>query len=270
MDKKMKKIVFCGGGNMAEGILRGLIQNHTVTSTQIAVKELRQERCDYLHETYGITAATDPLDEIKSCDMLIVATLPHQVESAAKATAPFLAKDAIVMSIACGVTLASLESFFDEERKILRMMPNTLSQTGSGYSAACVNSYINEIDKKFITEILDGLGQTMYIEEPMFDTFTAYCCTAPLWLYKMVETMIDAGVYAGFNRTDARRMTLKSMEGVAQLLEMTGAHPAVKVDEMTSPGGVTIEAYRTMQEKGFSAALMETIIAAVNKANGIQ
>ncbi len=148
-------------------------------------------------------------------------------------------------------------------------MPNTLIESKNGYSAACINPNVNEDDKKVITSFLDALGQTMYVTEEMFETFTAFCCTGPIWFYKTVETLIDAGVYAGFSRLESRNMVIKNMLGVASVLDASGIHPALKVDDMTSPAGVTIEALQVLEQQGFEGALMTSVNAAVKKANSI-
>ena len=81
-------------------------------------------------------------------------------------------------------------------------------------------------------EVLNALGQVMHIREEMFNTFTAFSNVGPMWLYKMTEALIDAGVYIGFSRTDARNIAIKNMAGVAGVLEITGEHPAVKLDQI--------------------------------------
>lgn len=265
-----KKVVFYGGGNMAENIMKVLLNKGAVTKENITVNEIFQKRCDYLSGTYGVSALTDATDAIKEADMIIIAVNPPQVPNVTKVLKALINDKTIVMSIAAGVKIATLESQVGSDKKILRMMPNTLSQSGNGYSAACVNCNIDEKDKEFITEILNALGQTMYIKEDMFNTFTAFSCSGPLWLYKTVEALIDSGVYVGFSRVEARNIVIKNMIGVAQVLDETGAHPAVKVDEMTSPGGVTIEALKTLQQGGIASALMNSVNDAVKKANSIK
>ena len=76
-------------------------------------------------------------------------------------------------------------------------------------------------------------------------------------------------MYAGFSRADSRAMVIKNMLGVAQVLDATGAHPALKVDDMTSPAGVTIEALQVLHQERFTGALMTSVDAAVKKANSI-
>lgn len=265
-----KKIVFCGGGNMAEGIMRGLLNNGVAAPENITVSELYPARCEYLSSTYGVFALTDAAAAIKEADVIIIAVNPSQVPNVTKVLKTLINEKTIVLSIAAGVTIATLESQVGSDKKVLRVMPNTLIQSGNGHSAACVNGNLDDNDKEVVTAILNALGQTMYIAESMFDTFTAFSCSGPLWIYKTVEGLIDAGVYVGFSRREARNIIIKNMLGVAQVLDATGAHPAVKVDEMTSPGGVTIEALKSLQQEGLAAALMTSVTTAVRKANSIE
>lgn len=267
-DFQMKKIVFFGGGPMGEGIMGGLIRGNVVKPRQITVSDLLPARRVHLEKAYGVLTTTDPA-EAATADMVFLAVNPNQIPNVTKVLKPHLNKETIVISIACGVTLAALDEQLGVDKKILRVMPNTLIQSGNGYSAACVNPNIDDDDKSIITTVLNALGQTMYITENIFETFTAFCCTGPIWFYKTVEALIDAGVYAGFSRADSRAMVIKNMLGVAQVLDTTGAHPALKVDDMTSPAGVTIEALQILHQERFAGALMTSVNAAVKKANSI-
>ena len=267
-DIQMKKIVFFGGGPMGEGIMGGLIRGKVVEPKQITVSELLPARREYLEKTHGVLTTTDPA-EASTADVVILAVNPNQIPNVTKSLKSHLSKETNVISIACGVALATLEEQLGADKKILRVMPNTLIQSGNGYSAACINPNVNDDDKVIITTVLNALGQTMYVTENMFETFTAFCCTGPIWFYKTVEALIDAGVYAGFSRAESRAMVIKNMLGVAQVLDATGAHPALKVDDMTSPAGVTIEALQVLHQERFTGALMTSVDAAVKKANSI-
>ena len=116
---------------------------------------------------------------------------------------------------------------------------------------------------------MEALGQTILLPENMFGEFTAYSCSGPMWLYQMADVLIDAGVYAGFSRSDARKMVIKNMLGVAMILDESGDEPKSRVSEMCSPGGVTIEGYKSLVDEGFASAVMTSVDKAVKKANAI-
>lgn len=265
-----KKIIFCGGGNMAEGIIRGLIEKGAAKAEDITVNELNPARCDYLTQTYGVTALVDAAEVMKSADVFVIAVIPKVVPIVTQNIKKYMKTDALILSIAAGVMIETIEGYVGNDKKVVRIMPNTLIQSGNGHSAVYTNANIEEKDKEYITGFLNALGQTMYIREDMFGAFTAYSCSGPMWFYKTVEALIDSGVYVGFSRAEARNIVIKNMMGVAQILEMTGDHPTERVDEMCSPGGVTIEGFKVLQQKGLSACLMDSIDAAVKKANSIK
>lgn len=255
---------------MGEGILKGLLDDNVSTPENITIIDTDLKRCDYLSTNYGVNALTDSNDAIKEASMVIIAVNPPIVPIIAKMIKPLINDNTIVMSTAAGVTMESIESYMGSDKKLVRVMPNTLIQSKNGYSAVCKNNNIHSDDEKFITKIVNTLGQTMYLEEDMFDSFTAFSCAGPLWLYKTVETLTNAGVYIGFSRTDALNIVIKNMIGVGQVLDSTGDHPAIKVDQMTSPAGVTIEGLKVLEEKGFDAAIMASIIAADKKSRSIK
>ena len=268
--KMSKKIVFCGGGNMAEGITRGLLERGVAYPGDITITELIPARRAYLSEKYGVEAVADSSDAIKVADLVIVAVNPSQVPSVTTVLKPLLAKKTIVLSIAAAITIGALEDQLGADKKVARVVPNTLIQSGNGYSAVCVNAQCDGQDKEYIDKVLGALGQVMYLPESLFNAFSSFSNVGPLWLYKMVEALVDAGVYVGFGRPAAREIVTKNMLGVASVLEAGGEHPAAKVDQMTSPGGVTIEALKTLQQEGFSAALMSSVVAGFNKINSIE
>jgi pyrroline-5-carboxylate reductase len=250
--------------------MRGLLNKGMVTPEDVTVNELIPNRCEYLSKTYSVTAIANADDAIEKADLVIIAVNPPQVPLVTRVLKPLINEQTIILSIAAGVTIETLESQVGSDKKVVRVTPNTLSQSGSGYSAVCMNERCNDQDKSFITDVLNALGQIMYLNEDMFNIFSGFSNVGPLWLYKMVESLTDAGVYVGFSRADARNIVLKNMMGVAAVLDETGEHPAVKVDQMASPGGVTIEALRVLQQGGFASSLMNSAIASVDKVNSIE
>lgn len=245
-----KNIVFFGGGHMAESMIRGLLHNDRIAAERIAVHEMRQERCEYLEKTYGVTAKTDAFHYIRKADMVLVGVNPPQVPTVTAELKPVLSAGTIVLSFACGVEIKLFEDELGADKKIARIVPNTLSLSGNGYSAVHTNKNLNEEEKEFVYNLVGGLGKVMYLEEDKFNAFQAYGCTGPLWIYKFAEAMIDAGIYLGFTREQAREQLIENMLGTAKELQISGKSPTAKIEELTSPGGVTIEAIRSIQENG--------------------
>ena len=242
-----KKILFLGGGNMAEGIIGGLLKHKVFEPGNITVYDVIPARLEYLKNTYGLQ------------------TTDKGIAAAADQDVVFLA-DTIVMSIISSTDIAKLESCAGTGAKIARIMPNTLIKTGNGYSAAAVNGNVDEEDKKTISAVLDALGQTMYIREEMFDRFTAYSCAGPMFLYMMAHALIEAGIHCGFSKKESYDIVIRNMIGTGENLDLTGSHPLQLVDTMTSPAGVTIESLKVLEEEAFTGIVMKAMEAGVQRA----
>ena len=265
-----RQILFCGGGNMAEGILRSVLKKGVADSSQVTMNDLMEERCSYLHEAYGVNAVTDGTAAMADADVIVIAVLPQIVAAVAENIKKHSRKDALIISIAAGVRVQTLENLLGSDRKIVRVMPNTMGQAGNGHSAVKLNSNVSEDEKDFVEAFLGTLGQVMYLSEDLFAEFTAYSCSGPMWIYLMADALVDAGVYSGFSRSQARQITIKNLLGAAMILDETGEDPKARVNEMCSPGGVTIEGYKAMTDKGFASAVMGSVNSAVEKSRKIQ
>ena len=265
-----RKIVFYGGGHMAESMIKSMLETNVVQREDIAVSELRKARCGYLNQMYGIEASVHAEERIQQADAVVLAVLPKLISEAAAALKPLVKEEAIILSIAAGIKIEMLEQRLGAGKKIVRVMPNTLGTSGNGYSAVCTNGNVTEEEKAFALQLAGALGQTLLLSESMFNEFTAFSCTGPLWLYQTADALIDAGVYAGFDRQTARKMVVKNMLGTAMLLDETGVEPKERISEMCSPGGVTVEGYKALIDQGFASAIMTSVDRAVKKANALQ
>jgi pyrroline-5-carboxylate reductase len=170
----------------------------------------------------------------------VIAVNPYQLESVTDVMKGKIAPDTIVISIASGTPVSVIEEQLGAGTKIARVLPNTMIEVRTGYSAVVLNDNITETDRAKIEEFVGALGQIMYIEEDMFQTFSAFAGPGPMYAYKLIEAMINAGVQAGFSREDSRKLVIRNIKGAAMTLEETGDHPAERVDRMTSPAGITM------------------------------
>lgn len=252
---------------MAEGIIAGILEKKVFDSKNVTVNDVVQARLDYLEKTYGVVSTSDVAEASQVTDVIFLAIRPQDIPSACKGMEKTLGKNknAIIISIVAGTTIETLASYAGKNKKIVRVMPNTLIKSQNGFSAACINENITEEDKALVTDILEALGQVMFLNEDMYDLFTAYSCVGPMYVYLLMHALIEAGVRTGFSRADAYAITMKNTMGAAQMLELSGDHPLQRIDTMTSPGGVTIDALASLEEDGFVGTIMRSVKASVDK-----
>ncbi|MBN7774104.1 pyrroline-5-carboxylate reductase [Clostridium aminobutyricum] len=259
------KIAFIGGGNMAEGIVRGMIGDDRFNARQVHVYDINPQRVEYLQKEYGIIGEVSMQNAVKNADIVIFAVRPQEAHTVGVQLKDFMPKNCIFVSICASVSIATLEQMLGRSSKIVRIMPNTLTQAHYGYSSLCRNANTTAEEAKTVIEIMEAIGRVMEIPEDMFDAFTAYSCAGPAYLLYIMRSMIDAGVHAGFSRQQARSITIENMIGTAIKLNQTDMHPYEILDTMTSPGGVGIEAIYTMEQEGIGGSIMRSFQEAARR-----
>lgn len=264
-----KKTVFIGGGNMAEGIIRGLINTKTMDPKDITVSDIVAARREYLTNKYGVPTVNDPAEALKQAEVVIFAVTPQVAEKVLKADAQYLNSNQLIGSIICSLDVATMESYFGEDKHIVRIMPNVLIEARAGYSALNANKNVTEQEKATIEEMFKAIGSVLYINENMFNAFTCFSDAGAAYFAYFLSGMIDAGVRAGFSRSDARAMAIDNMIGTAKMIDINNMHPMELTDTMTSPAGVTIEATYTMDKLGIKGVIMDAVNAAIKHGEEI-
>lgn len=260
----MSKILFIGAGNMAEGIISGLIDEGVYKSNDIYIDELVEARREQMKNSYQVQ---EHGADFQDYEVIVLAIRPQDFTSVAESLKAKLNEKTIILSVCAGIDLNQMENSMGKNHKFVRVMPNVLIEVKHGYSAACVNDNINDNDKQKVQKILDSLGQTEFISESLFNEFTAFSCAGPAYIMYFMNAMIDAGVQAGFSREMSRKMVCENMIGSAMSIQDGSKHPYQITDSMTSPAGVTIEGLHALNEYGFSGIVQTAVQRAVDKAN---
>lgn len=260
----MEKILFVGAGNMAEGIIAGLIKDNIYESHDIYIDEALETRRKLMENRYRVSVHDN---QFAGYSVIVLAIRPQDFADVVKKLKGKIDKETIILSVCAGIDLAQMERDFGAEHKIVRVMPNVLIEVKHGYSAACINQNIQDQDKVIIQKICDALGQTEFIPESLFNEFTAFSCAGPAYVMYFLNAMIDAGVQAGFSREMSRNMVCENLIGSALTIRDGEKHPYEITDAMTLPAGVTIEGLHALNEYGFNGIVQTAVQRAVDKSN---
>lgn len=262
-----KTVAFIGGGNMAEGIIRGMLNTKTIAPENVKVSEIIPKRRKFLTDTYGIDTSGEAKEFIGEADIIFLAVRPQDAYAVAMQMKDGIRNEQILISICAGIDISKLEEWFGEDKKVARVMPNTMIEARHGYSGVCTTDNITQEDRDTITEMFHAIGQTMFIPEALFNAFTAYSCAGPAYVLYFIAGMVDAGVESGFSRKNAASITLQNLIGAAKNIELTGKHPYQLTDRMTSPAGVTIEGLHVLSRTGFHGIVMDSVRRALNRTD---
>lgn len=250
----MAELLIVGGGKMGAALLGGLLR-HGHGTESIVVVEPVEPRGKELTEIYGVRVTA----EIEPSDSTILATKPDIIPKVARQAAEKGTER--LLSIAAGVTLATLDEVTGGSLPVVRAMPNTPALVGQGAAAICGNSVAGDEDLAWAEAILGAVGTVVRTDEKLLDAVTGLSGSGPAYVFLVAEAMIDAAVLAGLSRAVATELAVQTILGAATLLS-EGRPPAELRADVTSPGGTTAAGLRELEHHGLREAFAAAIEAA--------
>ncbi len=259
------KIGFIGLGNMARAIIGGMLEKEIVSAGDILGSAKTQKTLEAVGSEYGIRTMDSNVAVASQAEVLILAVKPQFLGEVIAEIRDAVREDTLVISIAAGKTLAWLEQTFGKQMKLVRCMPNTPALVGAGCTGICANEAVSDEERQYSLRLMESFGKADFIEERLIDAVGAVGGSSPAYVFMFIEAMADAGVAAGMPRAKAYEFAAQAVYGSAKLLLETGRHPGELKDMVCSPAGTTIEGVRILEERGFRGAVMDALLAAVEK-----
>lgn len=249
-----------GSGNMGGGIARAV--RHATESGLLADHHLAH--AEKLAQELGFAAGTNE-EVAKSCRYVYLGVKPHLIAGVLSEIAPLLREDAVVVSMAAGVTVAQIQGVVGA-RPVIRIMPNTPVSVWQGVVLFSASDEVAPEQLAEFLKLMHGAGGVYPIDEGLIDAATAVSGCGPAFAYLMIDAMADGGVAGGLRREDAVRYAAQTLMGAAAMVLETGKHPDQLKNEVCSPGGSTIQGVRLLEQRAVRAALMDAVLAAYEKS----
>jgi pyrroline-5-carboxylate reductase len=260
-----KTIGFIGSGNMAEAMLRGLLRGNDFAPGQVSASGPRRERVEELREKYGIDATTD--NHVPAAAEIVVLSVKPQIMSRVlDEVASTISADALVISIAAGVPVSTIQSRLAGGTRVIRAMPNTPALVDAAATAIAGGEHVRESDLAEAKRIFDAIGITVILEESQLDAVTGLSGSGPAYVFLILEALSDAGVKVGLSRRTSQLLAAQTLLGSAKLLLETNEHPGRLKDMVTSPGGTAITGLHTLENGGVRTTLMNAVEAATKRS----
>jgi pyrroline-5-carboxylate reductase len=260
------KIGFLGAGKMAGALAKGFINAKLVKPAQVlAADPFDAARKHFSHAT-GAKAVAANLPVAKAANVLILATKPDQVAAALAEISAVFTKKHLLISIAAGVTLAKLEGALPAGARVIRVMPNTPALVGAGAAGFALGKNATASDGELAKKLLSSVGIAMQVKEGLLDAVTGLSGSGPAYVYQFIEALSDGGVAAGLPRDVSTRLAAQTVLGGAKMVLETGQHPGALKDQVTSPGGTTIEGLHELEKGKLRGVVISAVRAATEKS----
>jgi pyrroline-5-carboxylate reductase len=262
-----RKLALIGAGNMGEALVRGLIHADLIKAQNVVATAPRAERRAELEKTYGITAIADNVAALKGADIVLLGVKPQILSKVLEQIAPAVAQTKpLILSVAAGFTIDSIEQRLGEGARIVRAMPNTPALVGFGATAIAMGIHTSDEDLAQAQAIFQAVGFVTVVDESLLDAVTGLSGSGPAYVFMIIEALADAGVKVGLPRRQAQALAAQTVLGSAKLLLETGLHPGVLKDQVTSPGGTAIAGLHTLEQGGLRTTLINAVQAATERS----
>jgi pyrroline-5-carboxylate reductase len=261
-------IAILGAGSMGGAILSGLLQPSVVTDG-IRVTNRTQHKADALRSDRVISLALDADPEanaiaVDGAKIVIVGVKPVMVPELLREIVPALAADAIVVSVAAGVTIATMESIV--ANVVVRAMPNTPAVVGRGVTGVSGGSRATDADVELVTALFETVGDVLVIPEAKIDALSTISGSGPAYVFYLIEEFTRTARGLGFTDDEARVMVNGTFLGSAELLVSSGETPHELRRRVTSPKGTTERAVAELEKAHLSALFDRATAAALARA----
>ncbi|HLD30015.1 MAG TPA: pyrroline-5-carboxylate reductase [bacterium] len=259
------KLGFIGFGNMAQAIIKNLLESRLVRSSDISVHDRLDERKG-LAEKWKIRWSVSNQEVADNSKIVIIAVKPQNIDEVLD---EIDAKGRIFASICAGVTTRYIKKKLGDNITVVRLMPNTPFLIGEGVTGAYMTGdrrWKNEVNRIFSS----GSEVIWFNDESYLDRITAFSGSGPAYLFYFAEALEESGKKLGFSDSEARRIALGTIKGSIDLLEKTGESPGSLRKKVTSPNGTTEQAVKHLERRHFKKIFSEAVKKAYLRAKELK
>ncbi|MHC8397441.1 pyrroline-5-carboxylate reductase [Pseudomonas sp. LB3P93] len=259
------RIAFIGAGNMAASLIGGL-RAKGLDAAQIRASDPGAETRAKVQAEHGIEVFADNADAIQDADVVVLAVKPQAMKAVCEAIRPSLKPNQLVVSIAAGITCASMNNWLGAQ-PIVRCMPNTPALLRQGVSGLFATTEVNAEQRQQAEELLSAVGIALWLnEEQQLDAVTAVSGSGPAYFFLLIEAMTAAGVKLGLPADIAAQLTVQTALGAAHMAAASDVDAAELRRRVTSPAGTTEAAIKSFQAGGFEALVEKALGAAAHRS----
>ncbi|WP_309127543.1 pyrroline-5-carboxylate reductase [Microbacterium sp.] len=264
-------LAFLGAGSMGGAILQGVVASG-IRHGGIVATNRSAEKAQTLAGVDGVRSialADDPAgntDAAASARIVLVGVKPAMVPDLLREIAPVLRDDAIVVSLAAGVTLATFADALGERASTIRSMPNTPATVGKAVTGIAAGPAASAEDVALVRALFETVGAVIELPESQIDPLSTVSGSGPAYVFLLIEELTKAAVGMGFSEGDARLMAEQTFIGASALLAASGEDPAELRRRVTSPKGTTERAVAVLQEARLDDVFARATAAALARA----
>ncbi|KAG5509656.1 hypothetical protein JKF63_06361 [Porcisia hertigi] len=259
------KIGFLGCGAMAECIMSGLLKANVIAPESTFVCNRTKATNDRLVSLFGVKSVS-AAELTERSDIIVLGVKPYGITLVLDSIKEKITPSKLVISIAAGVPIATIENHCPPNTKVVRVMPNVPSLVGEGVSSVSSNSAVTPDDEAAVVKLFSAVGKAYVVAESAIHGVVGVAGSSPAYVFMFMEALSDGAVQGGIPRALSYEMAAQAVLGAAKMLQESGKTPGALKDMVCSPAGTTIEAVRHLEKGGMRSAVIEAMIHCMEKS----
>lgn len=267
----MYRVGFIGAGAMAESLISGIINAGFCRPEQIWVtNRSNAERLKQVKEKWGVNAVASKAELMANSDIVVVAVKPKDMAAALQEMRPHVRTEngeyQLVISVAAGIPIATVERALPDGVPVVRAMPNTSCKVLESATAIARGTHARDHHAEQARQLFACVGKVVEVDENLLDAVTGLSGSGPAYVYLLAEALIEAGLKLGLPQDVTLTLASQTLYGAAKMLKETGESPSALRRQVTSPNGTTMAALKALEEAGFTSALVTAVQKATARA----
>lgn len=264
-------VAILGAGSMGGAILSGLLSPDVTVLGGVRVTNRTEAKAAAIR-TNGVTSISTENDPhanvlaVKGARIVLIAVKPAMIPDVLREVADSLEPDAILVSVAAGVTTATMEALVPDTVGVLRAMPNTPATVGRGVTGLCAGSRSTSEQLDLATALFETVGTVVVVPENKIDALSTISGSGPAYVFLLIEELVKTAVTMGFSLSDASTMVETTFLGASELLAASDKSPSELRLQVTSPNGTTERAVAELQKADLAAVFDRATAAALARA----
>jgi pyrroline-5-carboxylate reductase len=266
-----KRIGLVGGGVMAEVLAGGLIRSKLVKAEEIIVSHYRLDRLKEFERTAPVRTTLSNRKAYEECEICVLCVRPQAMAGVLRELRPLIRLDTLLISIAAGLPIAFYEKQLDRTLPFVRAMPTFFGRIKAGTTGLSLNRETTADHLAIASRLFDTMSEHVIVmpEEDM-DAFTTFGSTTTATVYVLLDALITAGSIVGLRHQASHSRAIEQVVAAARNVMATDKLPSQLLDEICTPGGVTVEGVKVLEERAMRGAVIEAIIAATERAKELR
>jgi pyrroline-5-carboxylate reductase len=266
-----KKIGLIGAGVMAEVITSGLVKSKLVNPDDITASHYRRERLIEFHKQVPVQTTLNNRKVYEDSDICLLCVRPQAMGTILRELRPLIRLDTLLITIAAGLPMSYYEKELDRTLPFVRAMPTFFGRIKAGTTGLALNKETTAEHLALASRLFDTISEhVVVLPEEEMDAFTTFGSTTTATVYVLLDALITAGSIVGLRHQASHARAIEQVVAAARNVMATDKLPSQLLDEICTPGGVTVEGVKVLEERAMRGAVIDGVISATNRAKELR